>query len=504
MHKLLPPLAGIIGLWLGFPNPLVHIPALALLYPAALYACALRAPTWRDALRTGWLTGLAGASACLYWLAVPVHDFGDLPWVLAIPCAVVIGAYVGLYSGLFCLLLRLAKDRVPPARRAILAGVLWFGIEWIRGVLFTGFPWLSLSSAFVPWPVAVQFASVVGGYGLSGIMAAAACLALEAARGRQLVPCAATLAVLVLTVCGWGVHALSSPTGPGTPFGVVMVQGNINQDQKWEPAFQQGTVDKYLELTRSALATGTARLVIWPETSMPFYFQEHKEHGPAIRAFARENGVALLLGTPGYHREAGAGYALYNRAYLIGPDGNDLGHYDKEHLVPFGEYLPPGLNLPFLAKMLQGVGDFTPGVMTKPLRLGELALGMLICYESIFPELALQRVAEGANVLVNISNDAWFGFTAAPEQHIQLSAMRAIEQGRFLLRGTNTGITAVIDPHGRMIGRSDLFTDAAVAGVVTPLTERTLFFRIADWLPLAGAVLALLLLLGKGRPSSQH
>lgn len=502
MHQFLTPLVAILGLWLGFPNPLGQVPLLALLYPAALYACALRASTWQTALRSGWLTGMTAASACLYWLAVPVHDFGDLPWVLAVPCAVVIGAYVGLYAGLFCMATHLFRDRTSPLRRALLAGVLWFLLEWLRGVLFTGFPWLSLSSAFVPWPVAVQFASVVGGYGLSGIMAAIACLAYESLHGRQTSLCAATLSGFTLVICAWGIMTLSTPLPQSSPFGALMIQGNINQDQKWEAAFQKGTVDKYLALTRQALGGERPRLVIWPETSMPFYFQEHKTYGPVVRDFVKENNIALLIGTPGYDRKTGAGYALFNRAYLLGADGETLGHYDKEHLVPFGEYLPPGLNLPFLAKLLQGVGDFTPGTRTQPLKLGDLALGMLICYESIFPELALQRVADGANVLVNISNDAWFGFTAAPEQHIQLSAMRAVEQGRFLLRGTNTGITAAIDPRGRIIGRSNVFVDAAVFVTASPLSSRTVYFHIAAWLPLAGVALALLLLLRPVRPSA--
>lgn len=496
MHQLFLPLAGILGLWLGFPNPLIQLPLLSLLYPAALYARGIQAPDLKTALRDGWLIGLLASSGCLYWLAVPVHDFGGLPWLLAGPCAVAIGGYVGLYSGLFCAGMRLARDRSTPFRRALFAGVLWFLIEWLRGWILTGFPWLSLSTAFVPWPVVIQGASIIGAYGLSGVLAAMSCLAYEALHGRQLVSCSVVLGLMLLSVCGWGVHTISSPIKGESPFGAAFIQGNINQDQKWEQAFQQSTVDKYMELSAKALASGSPRLLIWPETAMPFFFQEHKKYGPLVRDFARENNVAILLGTPGYiNSRTSKKYDLYNRAYLVGPDGSDYGFYDKEHLVPFGEYLPPGLDLPFLAKLLQGVGDFTPGKEIKPLTLGNLALGMLICYESIFPELAWQRVADGANVLVNISNDAWFGLTAAPEQHLQLSAMRAVEQGRFLLRGTNTGISAVIDPHGRIINRSPLFSSEVIAIDAVPLDARTPFHHAMPWLPWVAVLIGLSLII---------
>ena len=204
----------------------------------------------------------------------------------------------------------------------------------------------------------------------------------------------------------------------------------------------------------------------------------------------------MLVGTPGYvNAPVKRGYLLYNRAMLVDENGGDAGHYDKEHLVPFGEYAPPGLDMPFLETLMQGVGDFTPGASVAPLRLGNLALGILICYETIFPELAQQRVADGANVLVNISNDAWFGTTSAPEQHLQLSVLRAVEQGRYVLRGTNTGISAIIDPHGRIAERGGLFRAEVISGMATARAETTVFHRVQHlvW-PVALALAALALL----------
>jgi apolipoprotein N-acyltransferase len=516
MRNALCILLGAAGLWLGFPNPVAQLPLLALAYPLALLLLGLGAPGRWPAFRMGWLTGIAGSSACLYWLALPVHEYGQLPWALAVPCAVAIGAYVGLYAGLFCLLAHLTRDRLTPFRRGLFLGCAWLLLEMLRGVFLTGFPWLVLSAAFAPWPVAVQGASLVGAYGLSGLLVAVVCWAMGAMAPEcglhcpgarrsvtpsslaQTLACALGASLVAFGLVGYGAYTLSRGLPKdGEPFRVALVQGNIDQDQKWEPAFQRATVERYLSLSKDAVSAGHPAFIVWPETAMPFYFQEHKEFGPAIRAFAAANRTPVLIGTPGYvNAPVKRGFLLYNRAMLVDEAGGDAGHYDKEHLVPFGEYAPPGLDMPFLETLMQGVGDFTPGAAVAPLRLGNLALGILICYETIFPELAQQRVADGANVLVNISNDAWFGTTAAPEQHLQLSVLRAVEQGRYVLRGTNTGISAIIDPQGRIAERGGLFRAEVIGGVATARAETTVFHRVHHlvWPVALGLAAAALLL----------
>lgn len=498
MRNLLCILLGAAGLWLGFPNPVGQLPPLVLAYPLALLLLGLRARSKGSAFRLGWLAGIAGSSACLYWLALPVHEYGQLPWVLAVPCAVAIGAYVGLYAGLFCLVARMTRDRLGPFRRGLFLGCVWLLLEVLRGVFLTGFPWLALSAAFAPWPVAIQGAALVGVYGLSGLLVAAVCWTMGAvapeygprppgmrrsvtpASLAQTLACALGAALVTFGLTGYGAHTLSHDLPDnGAWFRVALIQGNIDQNQKWEEAFQRTTVQRYLTLSRDAVNAGRPDLIVWPETAMPFYFQEHKEFGPAVRAFAAASRTPVLLGTPGYvNAPVPRGFLLYNRAMLLDARGGDAGFYDKEHLVPFGEYAPPGLDMPFLESLMQGVGDFTPGTAVAPLRTGNLALGILVCYETIFPELAQQRVAEGATVLVNISNDAWFGATSAPEQHLQLSALRAVEQGRYVLRGTNTGISAIIDPRGRIVERGGLFQTHVISGTAAARTETTVFHRV--------------------------
>ncbi len=231
----------------------------------------------------------------------------------------------------------------------------------------------------------------------------------------------------------------------------------------------------------------------WPETALPFYFQDGEELAGSVIRFARRHDVPVLAGSPAYIRQ-GESYSLYNRVYLVTPQGTEFPRYDKVHLVPFGEYVPFGKYLPFLSKLVHGVGDFRPGRDAAPLRYRDLALGVLVCYEAIFPELAQERVEAGANVLINVSNDAWFGRSSAPMQHLGLAALRAVEQGRFLIRATNTGISAVIDPKGRILARSGLFTTERLGyGETVLLTGLTPFNRLHGPIHWACGVIAAVL-----------
>ncbi|MEG2172776.1 MAG: apolipoprotein N-acyltransferase [Desulfovibrionaceae bacterium] len=494
-HSLFWGIAGTAGFFAGFPNPFWHIPPAVLLYPVALCVLGLCASRAVAAFRAGWLVGLAGASAALYWIAVPLHNVGQIPWFLAIPCAMALGAYVGLFAGFFSTAAYLLRKH-SPFIRALELGLIWYFLEVLRGCLFTGFPWLSLSTAFVPWPVLLQGASVTGAYALAGIFVTLACwLALPAAAGnsRNLRIAGALLFVLLWAGGAWRLeqHPLVSATDPDVR-PVLFVEGNIDQNQKWDPVWQKATVNTYMALTAQALPTwgNKTPLVIWPETAMPFYYQEHPLYGPQLRNFVADHNITLVLGAPGYRKNgATKTFHIFNRAYLLSPEGRDAGSYEKEHLVPFGEYLPPLLAFDFLKPLLQGVGDFTTGSSTAPLNTGDLSLGMLICYESIFPELAQERVNEGANILLNISNDGWFGDTSAAQQHLELAAVRSIEQGRWLLRGTNTGISAVFDHVGRLVVRGGQFTPQTVPAYAQLRSQTTVYHRLAPFIPWIGLAL---------------
>lgn len=469
----------VAGAWFGFANPLVQLPLLVLAFPFGLSVLGLKADTPRKAFKSGYLTGVLAYASCIYWVSIPVHNFGGVPWILAAPCPLLLGAYLGLYPACFCLAVRFARDRLPWPLLALFGGCSWGVLEFLRGWIFTGFPWCVLPAAFVPWPFAIQGLSVVGSYGLSAFFVL--CLLLAAlpftpsgGRGKP-----ALLGVLLLgALFAWGAYGVTPLEISAAPQTVSLVQGNINQALKWDPSFQQGTIERFTNLTERATDEHHPQLVIWPETSMPFFFQKKSVYSEEIRALASRLHTCLLFGAPAFRPTQKNGYVLFNRAYLLNQEGKIAGFYDKAHLVPFGEYVPLNEYLPFVKKLVAGIGDFKSGRNATPLQCGNLALGVLICYEAIFPELAQERVEKGANVLVNISNDAWYGRSSAAMQHLHLSALRAVEQQRYLARGTNTGISAVVGPQGKLLVTSDMFRAQAVQQQLRPVISNSIFHRI--------------------------
>jgi len=482
----------VLGAWLGFANPLYRLPVLVLLFPAGLAAAAVRAPSFKSALKAGWLIGGLAACGSLYWTALPIHDYGGLAWALALPVPVLVGMVLGLYTMVLAGLTRFGADRLSPWLFGPFYALAWACLEMARGTLLTGFPWLTLAGAFSPWPATIQGAAFIGAYGLSGLLAGlAGWIAVCGPVSRQ-----GLVAVLVAVGLFFlGNSRLDEPIAKDGTIHATIVQGNVDQSRKWDPESQRDTVEKYIALSRQAIKDAPTDLLVWPETTMPFYFQDHGPLSTMLIDFAAASKVPVVFGAPAYERRP-EGPVLFNRAYLLMPSGRES-YYDKEHLVPFGEYVPFGKYLPFIHKLVEGVGDFRPGHAEKPLGEGNLALGMLICYEAIFPELAQQRVTAGANILVNISNDSWFGDSAAPRQHLDVALLRAVEQGRAIIRGTNSGISAVIDPRGRIMAQGGLFTTLTLPCPEVPIvSETTWFHRHFQLLTFAvpGAFLALCLI----------
>lgn len=463
----------LVGAWFGFANPLLHFPPAILLLPAALILTTLRAQSFAQAFRNGFLTALPGYTASLYWLAIPVHDHGGLPWALALPCPVLVGALLAAYAGLFCMGMHLIRFRISHLLAMLASGLLWASLELLRNHFLTGFSWLTLAQAMAPWSQTLGLAAWIGGFGLSALLVGMShCLVL----GRGL----ARLAVLpVAGLCL--LPALTRPLQiPAATASVSMIQGNIDQSLKWDEGMQAGILGTYLDLSFKAVAENAPDLVVWPETAMPFYFQDPSDLATGMRLGVSRMQVPVLAGAPAYSipGEPGAPqYVLHNRAYLLSAGGEPLAFYDKEHLVPFGEYVPLGKWLPFITKLVPGQFEFKPGRNTEPLKTGPLAMGLLICYEAIFPELAQKQVGLGANVLVNISNDAWFGRSSAPWQHLHLSILRAVEQNRAIIRATNSGVSAFIGPDGSLRGPTSLFTAKIAHDPAIPLLTETTFYH---------------------------
>lgn len=488
---------------LGHANRFFQEPLLILLFPLALAWLGTSAKTPWQAWRRGFWAATLGYGACLYWIVVPINHFGHVPLILAAPCPVLLAMYLAIYPGMFCMLLRRAGAALPGPLLGVLAGCLWAAVELAHEQLFTGFPWLPMASALVARPWAAQAAALVGGTGLAAVLVMATVWLATPLLRRSQRPAPATqfagLALLALWVVH-GHHALEAALPDGQAVSVGIVQGNVDQSLKWDKAFRDETIRRYMSLSEGLYQGTDPQLLVWPETAMPFYLQDFGDASREVRDFVGRSGRLLLTGAPAYSvSEDRRTINSYNRAYLLGPGGGDLGHYDKEHLVPFGEYVPFGKYLP-LQKMVEGIGDFLPGQDQPPLRAGPLSLGVLICYESIFPDLAQAQVSGGANLLVNISNDAWFLQTSAPLQHMRQAALRAVEQGRWLVRSTNTGISAFIDPRGRVLQSTPSFVETAAMATVQTLDATTVYHRYYTFirvsLLLVGALLLVAGLLG--------
>ena len=271
---------------------------------------------------------------------------------------------------------------------------------------------------------------------------------------------------------------------------IAAVQGNIGQDQKWSPAMRLATIETYIGLSEQALAKGhnPPALFVWPETALPFPVNDNPYFNALKREFIKKDRIWLLAGAPFYKRVAGRassgedqGILSYNSAYLINPEGVAIDRYDKQHLVPFGEYIPFRRFLPLPGPLVDNIGDFSTGRPEKPLSCQGAEIGVLICFESIFPELAREWTATGANLLVNITNDAWFGRSSAPWQHLSMAVFRAVENRRSLVRSANTGVSAFIDPLGRMSATTPLFKPAYLVEEVPLLQAGTIFVSFGHY-----------------------
>jgi apolipoprotein N-acyltransferase len=371
-----------------------------------------------------------------------------------------------------------------------LGATAWVSVEYIRGLLFGGFPWIPLGNTMITLLPVAQLASVGGVYALSLFVAlvnAGFALIVVAAPRLQRVALAATLA-LVTTVSLWGGMRLSANrlVESGTPIKVGLIQANISQADKWNEAKAGPIVERYLAMTRQAVAEG-AEVVLWPESATPFYFDEEPTGAALVRAVVQSTGVPLLFGTDEVER--GSRNHYYNSAFMLDTGGATAAVYRKMHLVPFGEYVPFKNLLFFVKPLVESVSDFTPGPFVTMLPINGHMMSTAICYEVTYPALMRTAVQQGSELLTTITNDAWYGESSAPFQHFEMAAMRAIEQGRYLVRAANTGITGIVDPYGRVLARTRLGETTVVVGEARFVQARTLYATMGD--RVAHAALAL-------------
>lgn len=455
------------------------------------------------AFRLGLLCGAVYFSGTLYWLVETMTTFGGLALPVAVFAAALLVAYLSLFPAAFAVAVVRLRGSMSASATLALAPAVWVASELGRQYIWDGFPWALLGYSQVTVLPIAQIASVTGVYGLSGLVAlvsaALAGAVAGAGRGRWLGLAGA--AMLVAGCAAWGQARLadSSLTSAGTPVRVAVVQGNIAQDDKWEPSLKDEITQRYLAMTKQALADRAA-FILWPESSTPFYFEHDVVRGGAIRQVAREAGVTLLVGSdqvepvrPAPVPSPPAEPRYYNAAFLVKPDGSIGAVYRKMHLVPFGEYVPLQRILFFVGPIVEAVSAFTPGSMPVLLPVGGHMVSTAICYEVIYGSLMRRFVLEGSELLTTITNDAWYGRSSAAYQHWEQASMRAIENGRYLARAANTGISGFVDPYGRVVASSQLFEQVILVEDIRFLTGRTIYSRIGDlvaWLCLAATIAA--------------
>jgi apolipoprotein N-acyltransferase len=441
------------------------------------------------------LQGLTCYLATVYWVVITLHNFADVPAPIAVLPLILLAAILALYTGASFVVADYVSRRLLIPIFVTLP-VAFTAFEWLRSFFPIGFPWNLLGYTAYRNLDLIQFASITGVYGVSFLIVffnAVVYGAISANRAERRVQI-------------WGLSALTGCMVAALVFGsitikqinhqprrgslkIALVQGNIPQSIKWDPQFLPTSFKIYVDQSELA-AREHVDLIVWPEAAAAFVFQPDDRYPPSLAVhadyrqqllqLARRTGKPILFGAPALQLEDG-NVTSYNRAYLVTSNGAVANYYDKIQLVPFGEYIPlKWLFGYFVDKLVVGFGDLAPGHQQTLFDLNGAKLGVLICYESVFPDLSRREVARGADVLVNITNDAWYGESSAPYQLLTMAAMRAVETHTPMVRVANTGISAVIGPTGEITARTDLFTRNTEVETVSWLSQPTFYARFGD------------------------
>ncbi|MDL1963771.1 MAG: apolipoprotein N-acyltransferase [Deltaproteobacteria bacterium] len=465
---------------------------------------SLKNSSLTNSFRLGFLAGLAHYITLVYWLFHTMQTYGHLPFYLCVSVLFLLASYLSLYLAVFSIIVKRLCSK--PVTCLFIIPFSWVALEYIRNYLFSGFPWGLIGYSQFNRLHLIQISDIFGIYGVSFLIALANAtifltfLYITKSKWKE-IPVKKRLAggsisVFVLMICivfiygKWRIESIDNLISASKSLKVTIVQGNIEQSIKWNPAFQTATTEKYVNLSLSAKEE-KPDLVVWPETATPFYFLYDRPLSEKVQKGIHDTNTNFLIGSPSFVRGESI-IEYYNSAYLMSPDGRVCGKYDKTHLVPFGEYVPFKKWLPFIGKMVEAVGDFSTGQKGKTIKWNNYNLGLLICYEIIFPELSGAMAKNDATLLVNITNDAWYGRTSAPYQHFSMAVFRAIENRRSLIRAANTGISGFIDPVGRIIDSTSLFQEKVITRSVPIIHKTSIYTGFGDLFAIACLIVMLI------------
>jgi len=515
-------LAGASGLFLPLSFPKSDLGLLAWIALVPLH-WALDGKTKAQAFWIGWLSGTIAFTGMMAWVVTAMNTYGKVPLVISYGLMLLLTVYLGLYVGLYSAGAVWFRTLIP--RYGLFAfPCLWVTLELIRTYVLSGLPWGLLGYSQYRQIEIIQIADHMGVYGVSFLIvlvnvALAEFIAwlmplLRGFRPARLPWALITMAALVVTLSWqYGLATLSeTPFSdiPRSSISVGVVQPNVDQAVKWDTAYREETLARFERLTEQL--GRTTDLVIWPEAATPFVFEREPVYQLQLIALANRTQAPILFGSPALRFYPDRKPYLLNSAYLLSSNGQVLGRYDKQHLVPFGEYIPFKSSLLFfLDKLVEGIGDFEAGtgptVLTltpKPRSAATSAagaaarpvqFGVAICYEVIFPNLVREFAANGAEFLVTVTNDAWFGASSAASQHFSMVVFRAVENHLSFARSANTGISGFIDPFGRIAEATPIFTEQAVKATIQVWRPHTFYSRYGDVFAYGCAIICALLVL---------
>ena len=484
--------------------PLIDANALAWIAFVPLLI-AIRHQSPRKAFWIGQWSGLIAFIGCMYWVTISLARYGGLPWPATLPFLLLLSAYMALYMAVFSAGLVWIQSKLD-LPSVFVAPVIWTSLEWIRAHAFTGFPWALLGYSQYSNIQLIQFADITGIYGISFliILVNAAIVDglrfLQPAYRRRSITAISVAMVALVAAWIYGHQRLAELSQVRNfSLNVGVVQANIPQNVKWSPKFRQATFDRYAELTAQVSEKGVD-LIVWPEAAMPFVFDDETFLRRQVLSLIREVNTPVLFGSPGRASDTDQNPTLTNSAYLVDGSGQTVSRQDKIHLVPFGEYVPLSDLLFFVDKMVDGIGNFRAGTEPRVMNLrtsgdGSIPIGVVICFEIIFPELVRAFAKKGAEVMVAITNDAWFGRSSAPHQHFSMMVFRSIENRVPFIRAANTGISGFVDESGHILDASDIFTEATLTREVKFSGTSTVYNQVGDlFVVICGIISAALIL----------
>jgi apolipoprotein N-acyltransferase len=490
--------AGLSGVLFAFSFPNVAAGWLIFVALLPLFLAAARASGKWEAFFLGWTSQAIAWLLMVPWVVKVMSHYGGLPYATGVLIFIAMSLFLGLYGGLFAAVVR----RIDPGAsfaRWLLVPLAWCAIEYARTFLFSGFPWNLIAAAIVDYTPLVQFDRVAGPYALGVLILLPSTLAAWwiVARPRGIDRIVVTGAVAIVCFVWWmtglvAVKLIERQTAPQLSV-AALLQPNISQEMRWDAENVARIFQRMTAMTEDAMRRG-AHVVIWPESTVPLSYARTDFYRDTIEALTRQYHADAILGS--IAEDPSDATKMWNAAFLVS-DGKTIGHYDKIRLVPFGEYVPLRKMLFFAHKLVREVGEFEFGDRDTPLD-GRFRYGPAICYEVVYPQIPRRQVVHGADVLVTITNDAWYDGTSAPRQHLNQARLRAVETDRYLLRAATTGISAYVTPAGRIVEELAMNKQGTIYAKFEPRTTVTAYVRYGDWFAWFAVALSMIAIL-KGR-----